>query len=236
MKIFMMGFIVFACALPTWAQKFTVKKIKGNQAVVEINDGVLGMNRQYDITPRSEDEVQLEGGSTGPRAHFIGIGTSLKSITGVSAKTGISSMKSETGSTSSSTNAYGVEGYYGWNKRTLEFGVKGLIGSSDTGSGATMTLGAGGILDWNFKPNKPGNDMIFGIGTDADYVVLNPPSGGTSSNIMAFYPHGYMKWFVLGTGACIRMNAGFAYAERASGGVKTKDSGMDLRAGLYVYF
>lgn len=225
MKAFWLGILVLA-ATPAWAQKITVKKVKGNQAVVQINGGSLRVGQSFDLSQNTgaSDELELVGSNTGPRNRVVGLSGHIKS------------QSQEVGNAKTSFTGYGINGKYGWNKGAFEFGFNGLFESADSGGGASASFGGGGFFDWNFKANRPGNDMIFGVGGDLNYVIINPPQGQQSSNRMTIYPSAFMKWFILGTSTALRLDAGYLMDEVGSSGNKIKTNGFDIRAGFSVYF
>lgn len=225
MKAFLLGTLVLA-ASPAWAQKITVKKVKGNQAVIQINGGAVKVGQSFDLSKESPggEDLELVGSNTGPRNKVLGFSSTVASTT------------SQVGNGKSSNTEYGATFKYGWNKGAFEFGFNALFNSSDSGSGATASFGGGGFFDWNFKANRPGNDMIFGLGGDLNYTIVNPPQGQQSSNRMTIYPSAFMKWFVLGTPTAIRFDAGYLMDELGSGSAKTKINGFVIRGGFAVYF
>lgn len=224
MKTILVGMII-SLSFPAWAQKVTVRRVKGNQAVVQINGGALKVGQTYDLGKKpADDDLELVGSNTGPRNKVIGFSTE------------ISSRSSQVGSAKSNTTRYGGSVKYGWNKGAFEYGFNGLFWSSDSGAGATSEFGGGGFFDWNLSPNRPGNDMLFGFGADLTYAIINPPNGGQSSNRMDIYPAAFMKWFILGTPAAMRFDAGLSMIETSSGGSKVKSDGFLVRGGFSIYF
>jgi hypothetical protein len=213
-------------SLPAWAQKITVTKVKGNQAVVRVSGGTLEMGQTYSL---GGDDVESTMVSRGSRA-----GGSRNNVFGFQAH--LSNLKSETSASNISSTSWGGDIRYCWNKQTSEYGVIGSFDSTDSGGGATMSFGGGGFFDYNMTPNRPSTAMIMGAAIDGQYIISTPPSGGTSSNSMRFYPSGFLKWFPLGNSTALRFDLGYRYWDTSTGGSKTKLSGIDARGGLSVYF
>lgn len=209
-------------ASPAFAQKFTVKKVKGTQAIVEVSEGVVVTGKTYDLgAGDGGGDLEFTASSTGRRSKFIGFSAQISSI------------KSDTGGT---TNQYGASGIYGWNLGTIEYGVGGSFLSKDTGTGAAMSYGVLGKFDFNLMPNRSGVTMVYGVGAQAGYDIANPAGGGTAVNTISAYPSAFLKWFPLGNSACVRTDLGYSYAQASVSGTKSTLSGVAIAAGFEVYF
>lgn len=202
------------------AQSLLVKKVKGKQAIVQLQDGAtLKVGQTIPVGLDEFDEMSAMP-SKSSRARLMGVSASF--FTG----------KSDPGS---NQTVLDVLFRYGWNGGKTEYGAIGILGMSDYGNGNTTSFGGGGFFDWNLNPNKAGNDMIYGGGVEASYKITNPPSGGTSSNTITLYPSGFLKWWILGSSTALRGDIGYSYAQINSG-LKTTTSGIYAKAGFAVYF
>lgn len=227
-----MKFLVALCLLlssPAWAQSLKVIKVKGSQAIVNVNNGSVDVGQVIKIPAAGEagdEELELTGGSTGPRRHLIGIDTGEY-------RTG----KDESPSGAGNTSTYlDLKARYGWNTGIMEYGAIGALGLQDTGTGNQTTFGGGGYFDFNFTPNKTGNDKIWGAGIEGVYLNTALPSGGGNSTTLQFFPSGFFKWFILKTPTALRVDVGYRYSEATTGSAKTKGSYVVAKAGFAVYF
>lgn len=217
---------IFALAIlfstPALAQKLTVTKVKGNQAIVNVSGGKLEVGQSIDLSGDEEPDFSEGGSGGGSRAHVIGLSGSLRSA------------ENDVNGNKITRTLVDFTGSFGWNKQTTEFGLIALLGMTDGNGVNTTKFGGGGFFDFNFTPNRPGNDMIFGLGIQATYASTS--GSGVSSSTMAAVPSGFLKWYALGNSTAIRFDLGYSYAQTEGNGNKVTDSGFGLAVGFGVYF
>lgn len=211
---------VFVAAFAN-AQTFTVKKVKGKQAIVQLTNGTFTEGQSVTVGSDSvaggASAVTPGGGSTTPRDHFVGLSG------------GYSSVKS--GTVTISTLA--VDVLYGWNPGSIEYGVLGSFGSVSGGSTSTSSFGIGGKFDYNFTENKTA-DGIFGVGAQATYGTTS--GGSSNATVITISPMASYKWFILGTPTAIRFDGGMDIVQTSVSGVSTSSSNPKIQFGLFTYF
>lgn len=225
MKTLVAFFILVS--LPAGAQTLKVMKVKGSQAIVNVTNGTVqvGQTIRAPQAGGDDDELELTGGSSGPRKHLVGIDVAE-----------LSSITNETGSVKSSATQIALKARYGWNHGTMEYGAIGILGMVDRSGSNVTTFGGGGFFDWNLRPNRVGNEMFYGIGIEGTYSSTTAPNGGSGSSEMKLLPSGFMKWFILKTPTALRFDVGYAYSDIDTGGTKTKAQGLLAKAGFAIYF
>lgn len=221
---------VILVASPAFAQKVTVKRVKGTQAIVEVMEGAMMVGKTYDLGPMEgvrTGDLEFTASATGPRKNYLRFAAELSSI------------RTESGTSSSTKNLYSVAALYGWNKGITEFGAGGLLIGSDTGNGLNWDYGVLGNFDFNFGANKPGVSSLFGAGIEAAYVIFTAASGGGGANRINLFPSVYMKWFPLRSSVSLRADLGYRYNQNTGSAItnnKSTDSGLAITGGLQVYF
>ena len=172
----------------------------------------------------------MDGGSrrssgTGSRAMIIGGSTELSSFTQSGAST--------------STTAFTFDGRYGWNAGVMEYGALGFFGYTSTTGRSTRALLAGGFFDYNFVPNAPGTEIVYGVAAAARLGQYAVTTGNAefSGTVMQLDVGAQLKWFPLGNTVAIRGDVLYRI-ENIGDSVKLSGTGTGLvaRAGLYVYF
>lgn len=215
MKKLSLFFCLFLCTQSTQSETIKVKKIKGNQAVIEFT-GNLITEGSYQISPQNKP-------SSLSRDHVIGFSGSFYNL------------QKDTSGFTTSRSYFGVNANYGWNTGGFEYGPRFAYTSSDTGSGATTTYALGGFLDWNLQENKIDNNTIFGFGFNALYGASNAPSG-SSTNQLNFYPSFFVKWFPLIPAVALRLDSGYRYVSETASGSTSTTTGFELNAGFSIYY
>lgn len=219
MKSLILVLALLLASPSVFAQTFTVKRIKGKQAIIQLTSGTFYEGQSVSVDGDSSTGAGVGSGSagTGPRNNFLGFST------------GFSSFKSG-GATATSLS---LNVTYGWNKGTIEYGGLGSISIlSGVGSNST-TIGIGGLFDYNFKPNRVGQDGIFAVGVNGRYGTS---SGGTSSTVLQIFPAASYKWFILGTPTCLRFDAGLELTQAKTGSTNSSDTQPKVLGGLQTYF
>ena len=219
--------LMISFAGTAFAQDLVVTKVKGNTALVKFSGAPLTVGQR--ISASGNDGVSSGSGSgDSSRKTIIGVsGEFYSEKTSVSAS-GVSA--------TNTSNLLTLTGRYGWNAETMEYGFIGELNNSDNGSGSTLTYGGGGFFDYNFQPNRPGQQMIWGVGGSAEYKLASPPNGATGSSTIKLFPSGVFKWFPLGTSTGIRLDFGYEYDQSTQGQTKSTLTGLHALAGFVVYF
>ena len=202
------------------AASFTVKKVKGKQAVVEYAGPTLENGRTYKFSAQSESS-----NSSNSRDRFL----ILKELT-------LSSLSSSTSGTSGGTTTqFSILMGYGWNKERFEFAPLFGFKTLDAGSGANTTFTLGAMIDYNFKPNIAEFFSIFGGSLEATYEKTNGSSAATSPSTTQAFLSGFWKWFLFENSICLRMDAGYLYLKKSLI-TETTMSGIYGRGSFVVYF
>lgn len=209
------------------AQNMVVTKVKGNTALVKFSGAPLTVGQR--ISASGDDGMTTSSGSgDSSRKTIIGVsGEFYSEKTSVSAS-GVSA--------TNTSNLLTLTGRYGWNAETMEYGFIAALGNSDNGSGSTLSYGGGGFFDYNFQPNRPGQQMIWAVGGLAEYLLASPPNGATGSSTIRLFPSGVFNWFPLGTSTGLRLDFGYEYDQTSQGQTKSTLTGLHALAGFVVYF
>lgn len=215
MRLIMIVFALLGLALPTYAQKIKVRRVKGNQAIVEIQSGHLRNGQTYEVGR----DLYTDGAfSPESRLHVFGVAFALSS----------------TKSSSQNENLTSMEGKlrYGWNKGQMEYGVLGSFRYQSEANG-TQTFKGGGFFDFNLLPNIPGEIFIYGLGAQA--LFGQHEANNSSFNLFDIYGTGFIKWFPKGGTVGVRMDAGLVM-QSVSGAGSSNTTGLVLEASLIGYF
>jgi hypothetical protein len=212
------------------AQQAKVIKVKGQQAIVQFPPGtppLVGEMLPVGGSAQTEDGAPRGRGS---RGHLLGL----------SGNVSFKSSKTETGSTSTSSNttSFGVDGRYGWNEEIFEFGPLATLSYSSTTGQSSRTLGAGGFFDFNLVPNRPGTPIVYGVGATASFgqATQTIANQDTTFSLIDVFAGGNIKWFGLSENVAIRGDAGLDYLRTSGNNSTTTDTAFQIRAGLAFYF
>lgn len=216
MRLIILSAMVLSFSLPVAAQQIKVRKIKGNQAVVEIQNGNLRQGQTYNLT-----RDLYTDGAFSPESRLNVFGLSLT----------LASTKSDASNANSSTSIQGKL-RYGWNKETIEYGLLGSV-SYVNDSTTVQTLKGGAFFDYNLLPNISGEIFIYGLSLQA--LMGQYETSGTSLSLIDFYGTGFIKWFPKGGTAGLRLDGGFVM-QNASGTTSSTTTGFLLEASLIGYF
>jgi hypothetical protein len=206
------------------AQQAKVIKVKGQQAIVQFPNGVPPVVGE--MIPVGGSEVQTETGAKprGSRAHVLAVAGQIY-FTNNSA-------------TSNSTTGFKLRGSYGWNQEIFEFGPLAELDYASTTGQSSRTLLGGGFFDFNFVPNKPGVETVYGVGATADAGQQTTTTGSTdlTSSEFDLFAGANAKWFGLSDNVALRADAGFQMVRTSVNGQATTNSGLQILAGLSFYF
>lgn len=215
MKLFIPVVILTLASSVASAQSFNVKKVKGKQAIIQMTSGSFSEGQNVTV---GGGEASYSSGGSGSRNKFLGLaGRFTSSKVGTETVTGI-----------------GLDVTYGWNKQTLEYGVIGGVTINSGGGSNTTALRVGGVFDYNFSENRPGNDGILFASVQATYGTTS--GGATNTTAIEIYPHIGYKMFALGNATAIRFHVGMNIAQTSAGGASTSDSQPGAGLGLQTYF
>lgn len=211
--------VVSALPLQSQAQKIKVRRVKGNQAVVEFSGAPLQPGQAYELV---QDEFSEGSSSASNRRYVVSLDFSLTSL------------KSDAPGSDSDTDM-SLSGRFGWNFGQFEIGPLASYASNSTGNVTINVLKAGGWGDFNLIPNIPGEVFVFGVGGYGAFGQSD--GGGASLSLMEFGVGPFAKWFPLGSDFGFRIDAGYMY-QRQSGGTtgEVTITGFASTVGLLVYF
>ncbi|MEN0058203.1 MAG: hypothetical protein AAGB31_05165 [Bdellovibrio sp.] len=219
MKKWILASLILVCASTSLAQKIKVRRVKGNQAVIEYSGGILQPGQAYEL---AHDEFSEPSSSSGSRQYVVGLDFSL-----LSTKSDASGAESVTEVT--------LGGKFGWNFVSYEIGPLVKWTSSTTGSATSSTFRVGGFADYNMIHNMAGEAFIYGLGGSAS--MGQQDVGGNKKDLMTFFAGPFAKWFPTGGSVGFRTDLGYIY-QRQSGGSSgdVAVSGLSWEAGILAYF
>lgn len=200
------------------AQKIKVRKVKGNQAIVQFTQAApLVPGAVYELSSSDEfDDVH-----TG-RDHLIGLDLSLKSL----------NVESDSGN--ASKTIFSVNARYGWNFGNFEVGPKIQFDSTDDAGAKSSLLVAGGFGDFNMLPNAEGEAFTYGVGAQGAFGTRTASS--IDYNVMDLKLGPFAKWFPYGGSFAIRGDLLYGYQTQSSSDFDITESGLIFTAGITNYF
>lgn len=223
-SFFTLSCVALCFESPSEAQTIKVKKLKGNQAIVEFV-GNLENGQTYQIASDeknlglSMDDVNTNTSKISVRKNFIGFGFDFYNYS--TDPGGVT-----TGSTVASTFSYG------WNKTQYEFGP--LLYFAMSGSAVTTTsFGVGGFYDYNFTKNKSGTQSIFAAGISGMYKSTS--GGSTSLSSISLDPGVSWKYFAF-IQSCLRFDVTYHYESKSAGSTNSNQSGPHISGSIVTYF
>lgn len=208
--------LTLSFALPSYGQKVKVRRVKGNQAIVDIESGNLRPGQTYEL---SRDLYTDGAFSPESRRNVFSVTFSL-----LSAK----------GDGNANTTNTSIQGKlrYGWNHETMEFGFLGAM-SYVNDTNTTQSFRGGGFFDFNLLPNIPGEIFIYGLGAQA--LIGQYEANNSSLSLMDLYGTGFVKWFPKGGTVGVRVDAG-VIMQNVSGNSSSSTTGLTVEASLIGYF
>lgn len=211
-------FLFFLALNVSQAGTFTVKKLKGNQALITLQGEDVQVGRTYGFTSAGSDAFQAS------RNNFL-------SITAMT----FSSLNQSISGATSSTTRLNILGSYGWNKGTWEYGPILGFGSSAASSSTSTSFTLGGRADYNFNPNTLSLNYLLGSGFQitSERATSSSSSIAQTENVLALSI--FWKWFVFSPTTCLRMDLGYQYG-KYSGNTELTESGFVVSGGFGVYF
>ena len=203
------------------AQKITVKKTKGKNAIVE-STIPLTEGEVYDLqTSPIAENVNYQTKGLKSRQNSFMIGGNFVSLRG----------------TDYNKNAGAIQARYGWNFTNLEFGAAAEASTEDLGAGSTTSFLLGGYFDYNLVANRDPRAFIYGPFAFAGFGSVNSPSskGGGSTSTIEVDGGGFLTWFFANSPVALRLE-GFATLQKLNTATKQTDvTGFGTR-GFFVYY
>lgn len=205
------------------AEKVTVRKVKGNQAIIE-SQTPLEEGQTYELVtdPSVTADVDYKSGVLKTRNNSLTLGTKLDFL------------KSDT---AQSTN-YSLQTRYGWNFSTLEIGGVLDVTGSDAGAGATTTVLVGGYFDYNIIPNRDPKKVVWGPFALVGFGSTSYPSsatGGSSTSLNANIG-AFLSYFIGDSSTALRGEAYGTYQQVNTTATQTSQVGGGIRGLLMFYF
>ncbi|MNJ94660.1 hypothetical protein D3C87_123620 [compost metagenome] len=223
MKKFILILTALTLSTPAFAQKIKVRKVKGNQAVIEFSGAPLRLGNVYEISSEDAFGDMSTSSNGGSRAHLLGLSFSLQNG------------KSDFSGAKNTTNI-DLSARYGWNMGSYEFGPILSYTSSNAVTGNTASLIKGGAFaDYNLIPNAAGEVFLYGLGGFAEFGS-NDSGGGSTTSVMNLAVGPFVKWFAVSSSFALRFDGLFEYAKYSGNAGDTTYSGILLRAGIANYF
>lgn len=213
-------YIAILSLMPTIseAQKIRVKRIKGNNAVVEFS-GSVQEGKTYDIF--ADDYSENKSVNMSNKKYLLA---------------GSAEISARRDGDGVSDNHIGIDARAGWNKGEYEFGPLFSFSSTSYNTNSQV-FAVGGWYDYNMIANTQGEIFIYGLGGLLAFGMREGDNDIRQDLIRANLGL-FMKWFPLGTNVGFRFDGGYDY-EQTSGGSGTLDytkSGLKISAGFMGYF
>lgn len=215
--------ITFCFALPASAQqKIKVKKIKGNQAIVEFPSSMpLQMGEVYEVTPLDDLGAAAQADSES-RNHLIDLSVNFSSY-----------KSNAVGATQSSS--FSASGRFGFNYGNFEWGPVAQVISTTSLSVTSSSYLGGLFADYNLIPNTAGEVFIYGLGAVANGGVAT--SSGTNTTSYAYYLGPFVKWFPFANSIGLRFDADYSGESKvATAGGTAAYTGFVFLVGISDYF
>jgi hypothetical protein len=206
-----------------FAEQARILKVKGQQAIVQFPSGVKPQVGEL-INVGNDVNLDDSSGGAGSRQYLLGLSTSL-------------TFKNNS-QTSKSNTHFDVSGRFGWNLIQMEAGpIASLAYDSGDLSSSTAVL-VGGFFDYNLVPNKPGVEMVYGIGGEASIGQSSNSVSSISTSIVDIFLGGFIKYWALKNSVAFRGDGGYDYYRTAqsNSSTATSISGFVIKGGLSVYF
>ncbi|WP_413942890.1 hypothetical protein [Bdellovibrio sp. HCB-162] len=220
MKHWLLALTVLTFSSASFAQKIKVRRVKGNQAVIEFSGGSLQSGQVYELAP---DEFADSSVSTTSRKYVIALSASLMNT------------KSDAAGAQNETDL-SLTGKFGWNFGSYEFGPLLTYASDQVGSITTTSYKVGGFADYNLISNTPGEAFLYGIGGTASIGQIDGGSG-SKRDLMDFFVGPFVKWFPTGSNVGFRLDVGYIYQKQSGGvGSEATISGLASAVGILAYF
>ena len=218
MKQLVVILALFGLTVQAQAQKIKVRKVKGNQAIVQFTQAApLVTGGVYELSSSDEfDDVH-----TG-RDRLVGLDLSFKTL----------NVESDSGN--ASKTVFTMNAKFGWNLGNFEVGPKIQFESADDAGAKTSLLAAGGFGDFNMIPNAEGETFTYGVGAQLAFGTRT--SSSVDYNLLDGKLGPFAKWFPYGGTFAIRGDLLYGYQTQSSSDFDITESGLIFTAGITNYF
>lgn len=175
---------------PAVAANFTVKKTKGNSAVIESSMPLIP-GETYTIQSSkksgliSEDVAYPDSNRSRENSFSAGIDASFFKADNVQ------------------EHEIDLEARYGWNYGNYELGPLVHINLIDEGAGFNTDIYVGGYFDYNLNPNIASEDTVYGLTAQA-FGGSREFTSGSSAQIFGFGAGGFLTWYLMRSNAALR--------------------------------
>ncbi|MNL33964.1 hypothetical protein D3C87_1559030 [compost metagenome] len=129
---------------------------------------------------------------------------------------------------------FSINGKYGWNLGSFEFGPKLQFDSTDDAGAKTSLLAAGAFGDFNLIPNADGENFTYGVGAQAAFGTREASS--ISYSLMDAKLGPFVKWFPYGGTFALRADLLYGYQKLSSSDFDVTESGLIMTVGISNYF
>lgn len=208
-----------------FAEKFKVKKVKGNQAIIETS-AQLEEGQTYELlsVDKVSQDVDYKSNVLKPRKNSLSLGGELNFL------------RSDT----YQSNNYSVDTRYGWNFSNMELGVRANLVSKDVGAGTTTSVIAGGYFDYNFVANRDPKKLIYGALGALGFGSTSYPGGtsgpGGSSTLIELNAGGFITYFIDNSSTALRAETYVIYQQVNTSTSQGNLTGLGGRGLLVFYF
>ena len=204
--------------LSSQATTITIKKVKGNSAVIEMSSP-LETGKTYSLeadalTLQTDYSSQFKS-----RANSISLGLDVSLVSGNKVVDNTAAFKMR----------------YGWNHRSFEFGPIVNIEVYDKGFGTNTDYLVGGYYDYNYNDNKAPRDLVYGPTVQLLLGNRSFDTGG-SAQITQAQLGGFLTWFINGSPVALRTEATYLYRRVNASSAETTLSGFTTQMYLMYYF
>ena len=211
---------LFTLILPLFsrATTITVKKVKGNSAVIEMSSS-LEAGKTYSLesdamTLQTDYSTQFRS-----RLNSVSLGLDINFMNGNKLVDNTAAFKMR----------------YGWNHRTFEFGALINIELYDKGFGTNTDYLFGGYFDYNYIENKAPRDLIYGPTMQLS-LGNRTFAAGDSAQITQGQIGGFVTWYINSSPVALRTEATYLYRRVNSSAAETNLSGFTAQLYLMYYF
>lgn len=210
--------LVLLTTLSTHADSITVKKIKGNQAVVEMSSP-LEIGKTYNLESENLTLSTDFSSQFKSRLNSISLGYNFNFLSA--------------NKTQDSTFAF--FGRYGWNHSIFEFGPVIQVEIYDKGFGTNTTYLVGGYFDYNYGENKSPRDLVYGPTAQISLGNRNFESGG-SAQLSQIQVAGFLTWFINRSPVALRIEVGYQTRRISAANDETTLSGAASQLYMMYYY
>lgn len=216
-------FLIFSVLILTSYEKahatsITVKKVKGNQAVIEMSSP-LEAGQTYNLENEAVTLHTDYSAEFKSRYNSITLGASVALISG----------------NKTLENDVRFIGRYGWNHSRFEFGPTLDFEVYDNGFGTGTNYLIGGYYDYNYVENRSPREMVYGPTVQFALGNRNYASGG-SSQITQLQVGGFFTWFINGSPVALKTELGYLYRKVTSSAAESALTGFNSQIYLIYYY